>query len=731
MHGAGGNIAGVGVSGIGGWIKALVVFVVLSPPWGADIATAKGLNVVPPFDFARRPVQFIPNGGQLDPNIRYYEQGSGHATYFSSDSVYQIVRFPDADTQTHQQARVRLSFPGMNPGARLETETRLGARVNYYSGRETSRNKTRVTGLPTYGSVWYRSVYSGVDIRFHGDQRVLEYDVHIAPGGSPANVVMRYEGARSLSVTAAGQLAIDLGDGRILQDAPFAYQVVAGKRVRIPVSYRIERTKGDGGQIYGFELAQYDRSLPVVIDPTVVSSSYLGGSEDDTANGVATDAAGNVYITGSTWSTDFPIQSALKSAAQTEYRDVFVTKFDAAGTLIYSTYLGGGNMEDGKAIAVDSAGNVYVTGDTMSQDFPVTAQAYQAVGDGVFTDAFVAKIDPLGGLLYASYLSGTLDDEGNAIAVDETGTGVTVVVTGETWSHDFPTVNPLYTVAATGNNRDAFVARLDLGQSGVASLLWSTYLGGGNRDSGAGIALDGVGNVYVVGTTESADFPITANGYQDPFVLGFSRVFLARLSANGTALQYAACLGGDGEDVGRGIAVDASGNAYLVGSTHSTNFPTVNPLYTVANTGDNLDAFAARIDTDVSGVGGILYSTYLGGSGNDAAAGVAIDASGNAYVTGYTRSADFPVVGASAAPMNALQGDEDGFVVKLNATGSAVLYSIYFGGTNEDYMRGIALKGTGDVLLVGQTRSSDFPLLSPYQSTLLNGNRSAFLVRIQ
>ncbi|MBI1195770.1 MAG: hypothetical protein GC138_07985 [Gammaproteobacteria bacterium] len=705
----------------------------MSSPFSIDASTKKGFSAVPPYDFARRPVQFIPNGGQLDPKIRYYELGPNHATYFSSDSVYQIVRLPDAnaDAQAHQQARVRLSFPGMNPGARLETETRLGARVNYYSGRETSRNKTRVTGLPTYGSVWYRSVYPGVDIRFHGDQRVLEYDVHIAPGGSPDDVVMRYEGARSLSVTAAGQLAIDLGDGRILQDAPFAYQVVAGKRVRIPVSYRIDRTKGDGGRIYGFELAHYDRSLPVVIDPTVVSSSYLGGSEDDTANGVATDAAGNVYITGTTWSTDFPVQSALKSAAQAEYRDVFVSKFDASGALVYSTYLGGGNVEDGKAIAVDSGGNVYVTGSTMSQDFPVTAQAYQSLGDGVFSDAFVVKIDPLGGLSYSTYLGGSLDDEGNAIVVDETGAGVTVVVTGETWSHDFPTVNPLYTVAVTGNNRDAFVARLDLGQSGAASMVWSTYLGGGNRDSGAGIALDGTGNVYVVGTTESSDFPVTANGYEDPFVLGFSRVFLARLGANGASLQYSACLGGDGEDVGRGVAVDATGNAYIAGSTHSTNFPTVNPLYTVANTGDNLDAFVTRIDTNVAGLGGIIYSTYLGGAGNDAASAIAIDLSGNAYVTGYTRSTDFPVVGTSTAPMNALQGDEDGFVVKLNPVGSSVLYSVYFGGTNEDYIRAVTVMNGGDVLLVGQTRSPDFPMLNPYQSTLANGNRSAFLVRIQ
>ena len=712
----------------GVWFNAVVVLLAFLPSFGAGASTSGKPSA---FDFTRRPIQFIPNAGQFNAQIRYFERGANHATYFSRDGVYQTVHFAGRGERGRQYDQVRLSFLGMNPNTILEPGTQLSARVNYYAGAKGAAHTIQATGLPSYGSVWYRSLYPGVDIRFHGDQQVLEYDVHIAPGSAPEKVAMRYEGARSVTVTADGQLAIDLAGGRILQAAPYAYQVVDGERIRIPASYRLQPATARHTPVFGFKLAQYDHSLPLIIDPVIVSSGYLGGSEDDTANGIATDAAGNVYITGSTWSIDFPTAMALKATAQVDYRDVFVSKFDPAGALVYSTYLGGGNMEAGNGIAVDSAGNAYITGSTMSQDFPVTTQAYQSVGDGVFNDAFVVKIDPLGGLLYSSYLGGTLDDEGNAIAVDESGAGVTVVVTGETWSHDFPTVNPLYTVADTGNNRDAFVARMDPAQSGSASMVWSSYLGGGNRDSGAGVDLDGVGNVYIVGTTESADFPITANGYQNPFVLGFSRVFVVRLGANGGTLQYVACLGGDGEEIGRGIAVDTVGNAYITGSTHSMNFPTVNPRYTVLNTGDNIDAFATRIDTNVSGPGSIVYSTYLGGSGNDAGWNVAIDPSGNAYVTGYTRSADFPVVGATTAPTNGLQGDEDGFVVKLDATGSNVLYSIFLGGTDEDYIRSISVMSSGDVLLAGQTRSTDFPLLNPYQSTLLNGSRSAFLVRIR
>jgi len=691
----------------------------------------KGSGVIPAFDFAQRPIQFVPNVGQFDPKIRYYEHGPSHATYFSQAGVYQSIHFPKANHQSRQRSRVKLSFLGMNPGSVLESETKLAARVNYYSGRRQQEPNKKLTGLPTYASVWYRSVYPGVDVRFHGDQGVLEYDLHVAPGGSPEQVVMQYDGARALSVTSEGQLAIDLAGGRILQAAPYAYQVVNGKRVQIPARYHLESGTDKRLPAYGFKLAKYDHSRPLIIDPVILSSGYLGGGEDDTANAVATDAAGNIYVTGSTWSTNFPTLLAFKATAEIEYRDAFISKFDPSGALVYSTYLGGANMEAGNSIAVDSAQNAYVTGVTQSQDFPVTISAYQSTGDGVFDDAFVVKIDPLGGLLYSSYLGGTLDDDGNAIAVDESGASATIVVTGETWSHDFPTVNPLYTVLDTGNNRDAFIARMDLGQSGAASMMWSTYLGGGNRDAGEGVALDGSGNVYIVGTTESSDFPVVANGYQDPFILGFSRAFLVRLSTNGSALQYVACLSGDGADIGRGVAVDAIGNAYITGSTHSTNFPTVNPRYTVLDTGDNNDAFATKIDTNAIGFGSIIYSTYLGGSSYDEGRAIAIDLAGNAYITGFSRSADFPVIGTTTVPMNALQGDEDGFVVKLDATGSTVTYSIFLGGTDEDYINGIAVMNSGDVVLVGQTRSTDIPLLNPYQSTLLNGNRSAFVVRIQ
>ncbi len=306
-----------------------------------------------------------------------------------------------------------------------------------------------------------------------------------------------------------------------------------------------------------------------------------------------------------------------------------------------------------------------------------------------------------------------------------------VYVTGETWSHNFPISNPLYTVLNTGNNGDAFVARIDPALAGAAGLVWSTYLGGSQRDVGNGVAVDPAGNVYVTGASESSDFPVTANAYPSSFSMGHSQAFVVRIDSTGKVLEYAGCVGGSADDVGRAIAVDAQGVASVTGWTRSLDFPVVQPLFTVADTGDNQDAFVFRLDTQTSGVATLRFSTYLGGSGPDYANGITIDGSGNAYVTGMTWSADFPVAGQPAPPLAAPNGDKDAFVAKVDANGTALVYSVFLGGANEDQGRDIALGPAGDVYVVGQTRSLDFPILSAYESLLRNGNRSGFLSRLR
>jgi hypothetical protein len=393
-----------------------------------------------------------------------------------------------------------------------------------------------------------------------------------------------------------------------------------------------------------------------------------------------------------------------------------VGPYDTAQTLVidpiltYSTYLGGSGNDEGLAIAVDSGGNVYAAGQTASADFPTHSPLQGLSGS---TDAFVTKLDAAGtGLIYSTYLGGGGDDAANGIAVDATGN---VYLTGFTTSTNFPTKNPLQ--GSNGGGQDAFVAKLNA--SGTA-LVYSTYLGGGGTDSGNAIAVDGAGNVYVAGSTSSTDFP-TKNPLQGSNG-GGQDAFVAKLNASGTALVYSTYLGGSGTDSATGIAIDSSGNAYVSGTTASTDFPTVSALQgTLA--GGKTDAFVAKLNA--SGTA-LLYSTYLGGSGDDTGNAIAVDGSGDAYITGSTKSANFPT---HAALQTSLGGTQDAFVTELNASGTALVYSTYLGGSGTDGGNAIALDSGGNAYVAGSTTSTDFPTASAVQGTK-GGGTDAFVAKL-
>lgn len=686
---------------------------------GVDKVASHSIHSMDP---RRLPVFFVANRGQLDNRIRFFETGSQHASFFVSDGLYQTIMIP-GDRGGRRRASVHLRLLDMAEDFEIAGEGLMAARANYYLAGSAPR-----VDVPVYRRLRYTSVYPGIDLLFHGRQDMLEYDFIVAPGADPERIHLDYAGARYVRLAPDGGLRIGVEGGEIVQRPPIVYQEIGGRRVAVAGHYRIDAATGSG---YGFEIAAYDPRFALVIDPVIMSSTFLGGADDDVANSVAIDAAGNVYIAGATWSSNFPTLQALKASTEPNYTDAFVTKFDASGALVFSTYIGGSNQDQARAIAVDSSGSVYITGQTSSVDFPTSAQPYLAVGDPFFEDVFVTQLTPTGQLGYSTYLGGSSDDYGNGIVVDESTGQVAVYVTGETWSHNFPISNPLYTVLNTGNNGDAFVARIDPGLAGAASLVWSTYIGGSSRDAANGVATDAAGNVYITGLTESSDFPATAGSYPSSFVLGYSRVFVVRINRAGNSLDYAGCIGGTADDIGKALAVDAAGVVHVTGTTRSLDFPVVQPLYTVADTGDDQDAFLFRLDTNATGPAALSFSTYLGGGGPDEGNSVAIDSSGNTYVAGMTWSADFPVAGLLSPPLDAPNGDKDAFVVKIDASGSNLLYSLFLGGGNEDQARDIALDPSGDVYVVGQTRSPDFPTLSAYQAVLQNGNRSGFLSRLR
>ncbi len=638
-----------------------------------------------------------------------------------------------AESQSPQVVRMKLV--GGNAMARVVGLHKLSGRSNYFIGNDPKKWRTNV---PSYSTVKYEAVYPGVDLIYYGNQRQLEYDFVVAPGADPSQIKLSFAGADGMRVdTTSGDLVLKVGDDAVRFRKPSVYQpALEGVLDRHQRSQSAATEELSGAFVLAsnnevsFRTAGYDSKRALVIDPVLSYSTFLGGSSPDYGFGIALDSSNSAYVTGWTESSDFPTANPLQTSNHAYYGNAFVSKLNSGGSaLVYSTYLGGsgpsGDM--GNGIAVDAFGNAYVTGNTSSSDFPVVNQipgaCLMTCGTSGNGDVFVAKLNPTGSaLVYSTYLGGNNNDQGQSIAVDSSGNAY---VTGQTESTEFPTVNPLQ-----GTNHglyNAFVAKLNAAGS---ALVYSTYLGGNAYDYALGIAVDSSGNAYMTGYTSSTQFPTAspfqANNYGSPY-----NAFVAKLNAAGSALVYSTYLGGTVSDYGYGIAVDSSGNAHVTGYTKSTNFPTVNPLQ--ANnkayvTGGEGTAFVAEFDSTGSA---LVYATYLGGSLYDYGTGIAVDSSGNAYVTGYTASTDFPTVNPLQASNKAAAatGDPTAFVAELDSTGSALVYSTYLGGSTYDYAQSIVVDTSGSAYVTGYTASTDFPTVNPLQAS--NGGRiDAFVAKI-
>lgn len=671
--------------------------------------------------YGRLPLYFIKNEGQLSKQVKFYEKGGGHSTFFTNKGVYlslvkgkkrdknlSDVSPPKTNPEPMMMAElVKLMPVGANKNTEIVAEGTLEGKVNYFTGTDAGKWKT---DIPTYKAVVYKELYKGIDMKFYGNNSQLEYDIIVKPAADPSRVRLSYEGIENLQVTANGELKIGLKGGDIIQRKPVVYQKILGKMVKVEGRFKIlnQKSGNDYTQFaFGFEIGSYNKNYPLVIDPVLIYSTYLGGDNWDAGYGIAVDTIGNVYVAGVAYSGNFPVVSPIFGNNGGGY-DAFVTKIDASGSsIVYSTYLGGSNHDFGSGIAVDSSGNAYVTGYTYSNDFP-TVYPLQGIFGGN-TDAFVAKINASGNALdYSTYIGGSDYDIGNSIAV----TASDAYVTGSTDSTDFPTVFPLY--GAKVGHSDAFVSRINANGS---NLVYSTYLGGSGWDEGYGIAVDSSGNAYITGWTGSTDFP-TAYSIQGTLA-GYYDAFVTKINASGSNIVYSTYLGGSSLDFGRGIAVDPSGAAYVTGNTYSLNFPTVSAIGKYREHDGDSDAFATKISTSGNA---LAYSMLLGGKGDDCGLGIAVDASGSAYVAGYTTSTNFPVVSpiypANMALYRTEAGGADAFVTKIHPTDSRLLYSTYLGGSDLDYGQGIAVDMSGNAYITGQTHSTDFPTaLAIYGST--------------
>jgi Beta-propeller repeat len=673
--------------------------------------------------YGKLPLAFEVNRGQTDSRVRFCARGSGYGLFFTATQAILYLRRPgcvdgkqDATGELSANevkdavptgAVVTIGLMGANPAAQLSGRMELPGTSNYFLGNDPSQ---WITDVPTYDAVCYTDVYPGVDVVYYGSQHQLEYDFVLAPGVDPHAITLGFGGASNLTITSTGDLLIQTPAGEVLQRRPFVYQEYPTGKHEVHGHYVCA-----GGQRVGFEVGSYDPSRPLIIDPVLTYSTYLGGTGFDVGYGIAVDEDGNAYITGRTQSANFPTTTGVFQPADPDPNpinsDVFVTKLNRQGSaLIYSTYLGGSGDDGGNAIAVDESGNVYITGRTNSANFPITAGAFQPAkaGPAVLSDVFVTKLNRRGSaLVYSTYLGGTEYDVGWKIAVDEDGNAY---VTGRTQSANFPITAGAFQPVKAGpaGENDAFVTKLNRRGS---ALVYSTYLGGTEYDFGRGIAVDEDGNAYITGETLSVNFPTTTGAFQavdpDPNPFRFD-AFVTKLNQTGSALVYSTYLGGIGDDHGNAIAVEDDGNAYITGRTTSANFPTTAGVFQPVDpdTG-NYDAFVTKLNRRGSA---LVYSTYVGGTSDDRGHAIAVDDDGKAYITGQTNSANFPTTAGAFQSVKAAPANEfDAFVTKLNRRGSALVYSTYLGGTQYDSGEAIAVDEDHDFYVTGRTLSVNFP----------------------
>jgi beta-propeller repeat-containing protein len=744
-------------------------------------------------DYGKLPLSFEANQGQTSDQVKFLTRGAGYTLFLTSDEAVLRLRSQKSEARSQKQEEVpwslvprrlqtrgdsaqgtndalRMKFLGANTTAQVTALDELPGKVNYFIGNDPTRWRANIT---TYAKVRYRDVYPGIDLVYYGHQGQLEYDFVVAPGADPNLIALAFEGSLAgrplspLRIDGNGNVRIERGSSVVRLNKPVVYQPKSSRRNENSefAAQNSELVEGHylltASNNLRFELGPYDKSQPLVIDPGLTYSTFLGGSGGNSASAVKVDLAGNAFIAGFTSSADFPgTTGGFESTIPNSSGSPFVAEVNAAGSaLVYATYLGGTGSDAANSLALDSSDDVYLTGQTSSKDFPVMPNpgAFQTtLGNTNGANAFVTKLNPTGSaLVYSTYLGGTEDltkdstgacsgnnngkgtDSGASVVVDSLGDAY---VAGSTGSCDFPVSASAFQKLNGGTvTRVAFLTELK--PDGTA-LIFSTLLGGTNFNRATSVAIDGTGAAYVTGFTGSTDFPTqtpiqaTLNGTADTFVTKFA--------PGGATLDYSTYLGGSGFDDPIGIVVDALGDAYIAGNTFSTDFPvTATPFQAACgNTKSCANGFAAKINPAGSA---LVYATYLGGSQSDSVNSLAVDASGDAVLAGATTSPDFPVLNAIQSVFNSanlgyevgtgigsisVPSSGDGFLTVLGPAGSALVFSTYLGGSDDDAATAVAVDSTGKVYVAGNTASINFPVLPGGLQTSLSGPQDVFLSKI-
>ena len=643
---------------------------------------------------------FIANQGQTDSRAKFYAPTPGGTVFVTEQGelVYALAPKESKPLKTRvglgvkERAGQQVVLTEEFVGGTVTGVTGIGeapARVSYFHGNDPSRWQR---DLPTYERVSLGEVYPGIEVQLKASASSVEKLFYVQPGAAPEQIKVRLRGGQGLQLIGQGELEVVTALVMVQGSRPIAYQECSGQREGVEVAYVVQ------GDAYVFAVGEYDRSRELVIDP-ILAATFLGGSGDDLAVALTLDGAGNVYVAGNTISADFPGVGPGSADSTLAGFDAFVAKLDAnLSTLLAATFLGGSDHEDAVALTLDGAGNVYVAGRTDSADFPGVGPG-SADSTPAGAEPFVAKLDAnLSTLLAATFVGGSLWDEAFALTLDGAGN---VYVAGRTASADFPGVGP-GSADSTLAGFDAFVAKLD---ANLSTVLAATFLGGsGHEEAFAALTLDGAGNVYVAGSTPSADFPGVGPGSADStFGEEFSNeVFVAKLDTDLSTLLAATFLGGSSVEQALTLTLDGAGNVYVAGRTASADFPGIGPE-SADSTRVGIEAFVAKLDANLTT---LLAATFLGGSSIiDQAFALTLDGAGNVYVAGSTQSADFPGVGPASAD-SILESSEKAFVARLDANLSNLLAATFLG---EGRATALTLDGAGNVYVAGSTPSADFP----------------------
>jgi len=656
-------------------------------------------------------VFFTENRGQWNNAVKFRAQVGGVTVWFCDDGVYhELVEVVGSDLsglttasadrpeercirpETIKRRVICVSYVESNKLPRITGERQLGHSCNFFRGRNPSDWYTNVSN---FESIVYHDIYDCIDLTFYSSNGQLEYDFVVSQGADISQIRVAYSGVESLEVDSCGDVVVSTAWGSVVERSPIVYQMNSDQKEHLNGQFvLLER------DTFGFKIDDLpNRFYTTIIDPVIVYSTYMGGSEGDIAKGIVADSSGNVFVTGWTLSPDFPTINPIQSDNLGSY-DVFISKLTGSGELVFSSYLGGTDYDKSFAIAVDAEGNAAVCGKTYSSDFP-TANPIQSEFTSNHFTTFVSKISGTGdALMFSTYLGGTNHEEGEGIAVDCDGNWY---IAGNTGSIDFPTVNPYQ---LDQPSTDVFLTKLT---GDGSTILYSTYLGGTFDEYARAIAVDDSNCAYVTGKVSSLDFP-TVSAFQPNFAGIYNDGFVTKFSSDGGSLVYSTYLGGGAsDDQGYGIAVDKCFRATITGYTWSHDFPTKNAIQ--PNIGGETDAFVVKLS--IAG-DSLISGTYLGGSDQDFGWGIDTDKRCNTIVIGTTSSVDFPL----HEPLQLDQGEDDAFVTKIDSTGAGLIFSTYLGGSSYEEGYGICVDGNDDVFITGVTAGHNFPLKTPFQDSV-------------